>query len=81
VKVDWHTVAMFVAAALWLGVALGHWLARHAGAAHRRMERRIGWGYGYGAGWVDHKYDRYDPTAPAEGRSRHEVLEQKLEPR
>ena len=34
------------------------------------MNRRIGWGYGYGAGVDDGKHGRYEPGAPRDGRSR-----------
>lgn len=35
-----------------------------------RSDRRIGWGYGYGAGFVDGKRGRYNPTPPKDGRTR-----------
>lgn len=34
------------------------------------MNRRIGWRFGYGAGVVDTKRGRYDPTPPPDGTSR-----------
>lgn len=38
----------------------------------RATERRIGWGYGYGAGYTDAAAGRdYDLTAPKDGRVRH----------
>jgi hypothetical protein len=32
--------------------------------------RRVGWGYGYGAGVVDGEAGRYDPRPPCDGRTR-----------
>ena len=60
-------------AAFWCGWLLAGFAAwGRCRQFHRSeaMNRRIGWGYGYGAGIVDAKHGRYDPTAPADGRDR-----------
>jgi hypothetical protein len=68
-----------VSAALWVFVGwwghtlLGFILDRlgSSGLTERdAMNRRIGWGYGYGAGVVDGKHGRYVPGAPPDGRVR-----------
>jgi hypothetical protein len=38
---------------------------------HDAIQRRIGWGYGYGAGYTDATSGRkYDNTPPPDGRTR-----------
>lgn len=56
---------------LWLASwPLGRWAHIRNAANTAAMNRRIGWAYGYGAGVVDGKHGRYDPTPPEDGRSR-----------
>jgi hypothetical protein len=43
--------------------------------ARLRRQRRIGWAYGYGQGFVDGRHDRYDPTPPPDGRRRRSWLD------
>jgi hypothetical protein len=69
-----------------LGVSLGHWTVRAYNLRRDRMQRRIGWGFGYGAGWVDRNNPTksphtdmtiitYDPTPPFDGKSRLSLTE------
>lgn len=37
---------------------------------HDASQRRVGWAFGYGAGAIDNKHGRYDPTPPPDGRAR-----------
>jgi hypothetical protein len=56
------------------GLAVGAMTARRMSTRERDRRdatmRRIGWGYGYGAGWVDAARGRYEPGAPADGKTR-----------
>lgn len=55
----------------WLVLArLENWGRAKNAARTAAMNRRIGWAFGYGAGVVDGKHGRYDPTPPPDGRSR-----------
>lgn len=60
---------------LWFlaGIAIGMgWrrLTRRHDDSHDARQRRVGWGYGYGAGVVDGKHGQYRPFAPHDGRTR-----------
>ena len=55
----------------WLVACACGVVQRVYGRRTEAMHRRVGWGYGYGAGVVDGRNGRYDPRVPFDGRSRH----------
>lgn len=58
----------------WLALAVASYVSERS--TPRRSEtqdasqRRVGWGYGYGAGFVDGRRNWYRPSPPPDGRTR-----------
>lgn len=64
---DW-----LIPVAFFVGIGIGHRLHRYDTASGERLHRQIGWGYGYGRGFVDGELGLYRPGAPKDGRVRSE---------
>ena len=54
----------------WVAFICGASCGLRLGEEKADRARRIGWGYGYGAGVVDGKHGRYNPQPPPDGRYR-----------